>query len=177
MPDQESHHSGSAPVADRPYMPEGYGVPATTEGMLPWSHVSERMTNALNYWIGTTRPDGRPHAVPVWGAWVDETFYFEGGHDTRRGRNLAVNPAVVVHIEIGADIVILEGVAEQIVGPEPGLAARLAEAFAAKYGETFDYRPAPDAWDQGGLYVVRPRVALAWNEFPKSATRWKFTDG
>src|SRR3712207_5164688 len=88
MPDQERQHARSEPTPDRPFMPAGYGVPTTTEGMLPWSHVSERMASALNYWIGTTRPDGRPHAVPVWGAWVDETFYFEGGPDTRRGRNL-----------------------------------------------------------------------------------------
>ena len=32
------------PVASRPRVPEDYGVPTTTEGLLPWSHVVERLT-------------------------------------------------------------------------------------------------------------------------------------
>ncbi len=75
----------------RPDMP-GYGIHLGGEGMLPWSHVSERMSAARNYWIGTTRPDGRPHATPVWGVWVDETFYFGTGERSRKGRNLAADP-------------------------------------------------------------------------------------
>ncbi len=175
MSEQQSNgHAG--PALDRPRMPEGYGVPASGEGMLPWRHASERLAGALNYWIGTTRPDGRPHAVPVWGVWVDDTFYFEGGPDTRRGRNLAANPAVVVHIESGDDIVILEGTAEELAGPDPALAARIADAFAAKYAPKYGYRPDPAGWNGGGLYAVRPRAAFAWNEFPKTATRYRFGD-
>ena len=33
------------------------------------------------------RPDGRPHAMPIWGAWVDGHWYVEGGlADTIDGR-------------------------------------------------------------------------------------------
>jgi|GEM_PF-4034742 len=39
--------------------------------MLPWLHVAERLESARNYRAGTTRPDGHPHAVPVWAAMVD----------------------------------------------------------------------------------------------------------
>ncbi|MEI6136703.1 MAG: pyridoxamine 5'-phosphate oxidase family protein [Chloroflexota bacterium] len=31
-----------------------------------------RLRTAMNYWIATTRPDGRPHAAPVWGVWLDD---------------------------------------------------------------------------------------------------------
>src|SRR5690349_19543878 len=124
---------GVAPVADRPTMPTGYGVPANTEGMLPWSWATERLAAVYNYWIGTVRPDGRPHATPVWGVWLDDTYYFEGAPDTRRGRNIAANPEVVVHIERDEDIVIVEGRAEEIPDPDVALADRLVEAFAAKY--------------------------------------------
>ena len=173
---QQQSGEHAAPAPDRPRMPAGYGVPASDEGMLPWSHASELLGSALIYWIGSTRPDGRPHAMPLWGAWVDETFYFEGGRDTRRGRNLAANPAVVVHVERGDDIVILEGTAEEIAGPDPALAARLVDAFAAKYHARYGYRPEPEQWREGGLYTVRPRVAFAWNAFPQTTTRYRFGD-
>lgn len=111
---------------------------------------------AINYWIGTTRPDGRPHAVPVWGVWLDEDFYFEGGPDTRRGRNLAANPAVGIHVERGDEVAILEGTVEQIAGPDQALADNLVEAFDAKYGPKYNYHPKPDQWQEGGLYLVHP---------------------
>ncbi len=171
---QQQRGGPAEPRLTRPWMPKGYGVPDDEAGMLPWSYAGERLAGALTYWVGTTRPDGRPHAMPIWGAWVDDTFYFEGGPDTRRGRNLAANPAVVVHIESGEDIVILEGTAEAITTPDPALAARVADAFAAKYLPKFGYRPDPESWNQGGLYAVRPRVVFAWNEFPKTATRYLF---
>ena len=68
----------SEPKASRPHVP-GYGIPKTPKGMLPWSFVDERMRKSLNYWICTTCADGRPHARPVWGVWVDGAFCF-GGH-------------------------------------------------------------------------------------------------
>ncbi len=158
------------PKPSRPYIPE-YGIPESEEGLLPWRHVGERMENARNYWISTTSPHGQPHATPVWGVWLDETFYFDGSPRTRRGRNLAANPAVAVHLESGADVVIIKGQV-QIQKPDPALAARLAAAYAAKYAP--HYEPGPNTWDNEGIYVVRPRVVFAWANFPKDATRWLF---
>ena len=165
------------PEVSRPSMPEGYGVPSDAEGLLPWSWVEERLDAAATYWIGTTRPDGRPHAVPIWGAWLDDTFYFEGSPDTRRGRNLAHNPAVVVHLDRGDDVVIVEGTAEEIGRPARSLATRLAEAFARKYRAKHGYAPKPDTWDEGGLYAVRPSLVLAWSDFPRTTTRFRFPAG
>ena len=173
MSEQTERRERGAPQASRPYLPKGYGVPASDEGLLPWSHVEERMSGAINYWVATTRPDGRPHVVPLWGAWLDGTFYFEGGPDTRWGRNLQTNPAVTVHLESGSDVVILEGIVEQITGPDPPFATRLADAMGGKYG-SLGYRPTADQWNEGGLYVVRPHVAFAWTTFPRDATRFRF---
>lgn len=171
------HPEGTRPKASRPHIP-GYGIPEGEEGMLPWSKVSERLESARNYWIGTTRPDGRPHAVPVWGAWVDGALYFEGGG--RKARNLAANPAVAVHLESGDDVVILEGVVEEISRPDRALFARIDDAFAAKY----EYKPSDnlksaedDPYPKGGLYAVRPHVVFAWSRFPVDATRFRFGDG
>src|SRR5581483_11367565 len=114
------------PRRSRPLMPEGYGVPETEEGLLPWSWAVERLERARNFWFSTTRPDGRPHAMPAWGVWLDGALYFEGSPETRRARNLAANPALVVHLESGDEVVILEGEAQAASPPPRALAARLA---------------------------------------------------
>ncbi|HKP19458.1 MAG TPA: pyridoxamine 5'-phosphate oxidase family protein [Gaiellaceae bacterium] len=167
---------GSEPQRSRPVMPAGYGVPETDDGLLDWSWATERLEAARNFWFSTTRPDGRPHAMPAWAVWLDDALYFEGSPLTRRARNLAGNPAVAVHLESGDEVVILEGEARAAAKPERALAERLAAAFTAKYAETHDYRPTPDQWDRGGLWVLRPRVAFGWSAFPASTTRWRFPD-
>ena len=52
------------PRASRPHSP-GYGIAADEEGLLPWSWAAERLTVARNFFIATTRPDGRPHLMIV----------------------------------------------------------------------------------------------------------------
>ena len=54
---------------------DGYGLGgAPADGSaLPWSDVVEWLTAARNYWVCTTRADGRPHAMPVWGLWMDDS--------------------------------------------------------------------------------------------------------
>jgi hypothetical protein len=51
--------------------------------VLPWSFARERLERAHNFWLCTASPAGRPHAAPIWGAWVDDRFYFEGSPATR----------------------------------------------------------------------------------------------
>jgi nitroimidazol reductase NimA-like FMN-containing flavoprotein (pyridoxamine 5'-phosphate oxidase superfamily) len=158
--------SGS-PIASRPQMPSEYGVSKSAKGLLPWSHVTERMDRAKHYWICTVGPDGRPHATPVDGLWLDDRLYFGGSPQTRRQRNLQTNPAVCVHLESGADVVILHGEARPERADRP-FAKRLAEASRKKYG----YGPGPEAYETTDVYVFRPRVAFAWTNLPKDATRW-----
>ncbi len=68
----------NAPRSDRPVFPEGYGLPATTDGMLTWPDVEARLVTATAYWLATVRPGGRPHVVPRWGGWVDGRFWYDG---------------------------------------------------------------------------------------------------
>jgi PPOX class probable F420-dependent enzyme len=159
------------PLVTRPALPD-YGIAADADGLLPWSHVSEQMAAARNYWIGTVRPDGRPHATPVWGVWVDETFYFGMGPRSVKARNLAANPALAVHLESGDDVVILEGVAERLTAVDPALFERIADQYAAKYD---GFRPEPPT-PEAPFVALRCRVALGWLEkdFVRSATRWEF---
>jgi hypothetical protein len=162
---------GAAPVASRPQLPVEYGVSGSTKGLLPWSHVTDRMTKAPHYWMSTVGPDGRPHATPVDGIWLEDRLYFGGSPNTRRQRNIAANPAVCVHLESATDVIILHGEARQ-ERPDRALAMRLATASAKKYG----YAPKPEEYETGGVHVFRPRVAFAWTHLPKDATRWHLPD-
>jgi hypothetical protein len=63
------------PEASRPQIPAVYGVPKHNKGLLPWSHVSERIEQARVYWITTVDPDCQPYATPVDGLWLDGRLY------------------------------------------------------------------------------------------------------
>ncbi len=149
-------------------MPAGYGLldPSEGVGLLPWTTVAQALTESRNYWLATTRPDGRPHCVPVWGVWADGALYFGSDPRSRKGRNLQADPRVCVHLESGDDVVIVEGVVQEVSGDELASPSR---AYAAKY-------ELPGGLGSAAL-MVRPHVAFAWREkdFPGSATRWRFT--
>jgi hypothetical protein len=164
------------PERSRPLLPRDYGVPDVEEGMVDWSWAVAQLEQARNYWFCTTRPDGRPHAIPAWAVWLDDALYFDGSPATRRARNLAGNPAISVHLESGDQVVILEGQALEAGKPDRSFAERLAAAFEAKYAASHDYHPTPDTWDNGGLWVVRPSVAFGWTSFPNALTRWRFQE-
>lgn len=151
-------------MRDRPQMPTGYGVAAEADGQLDWPDVVRRLAAARNYWLCTTRPDGRPHAMPVWGLWLEDGVVFSTDPASRKGRNLADRPAAVIHLESGDDVVVLEGNVLQFAGDRT--------AFADAYHAKYDFRPDPGPTQ--GVYAMRPHVVLAWREadFPRSATRW-----
>jgi hypothetical protein len=145
----------------------GYGVPKTAKGLLPWSWAEQRLKKSHNYWISTSRPDGSPHTMIVWGLWRDGAFYFSTGRQSRKARNLAANPRCVICTERAEQAVIVEGMAEII---KDGAALPwFNKDYEAKY-----------KWDMSSfaepVYIVRPRVAFGLYEkdFVGSATRWQF---
>lgn len=159
----------SEPIAERPYMP-GYGIPTAPEGLLPWSWAIERLTNARNYFVSTTRPDGRPHTAPVWGCWLEDTLIFSCATNSRKARNLAAEPRCVICPEGAAEAVIVEGVAGELT--DATTLERFKEAYDAKYNWDIPT-------DRGGIYAVRPAVAFGFQEladFQGTATRWRFLD-
>jgi nitroimidazol reductase NimA-like FMN-containing flavoprotein (pyridoxamine 5'-phosphate oxidase superfamily) len=164
--------NATTPIVTRPYAP-GYGIPDDAANLLPWEHVVQRLTEARTYWVDTADSAGHVHATPIWGGVVDGTAYVEGGPGTRRGRNIAENPNVVLHLESGTDVVIVEGAAEHVVPPDEDLARRLAEQLEEKYGG-MGYHPSADQWNEGGLYRIHPRKVFAWTQFPGDTTRFTF---
>jgi hypothetical protein len=161
------------PRASRPHLPADYGVPKSTKGLLAWSDARARLEGALNYWVSTVSPEGTPHAVPVWGAWVDDRWYFDGSPETKHIRNVMKNPAASLHLEDGSEAVIVEGRVDAIQKPPRALAEAVATAYREKY-KAYGYAPDPDQWDGGGLYGLTPQKALFWTSFPKDMTRFTF---
>ena len=159
------------PRPDRPHVP-GYGIPTTTEGLLPWSWAVERLEAAIVYWLATAGADGAPHVIPIWGAWVGGRWYVEGG-PTRWQRNLRENPQLAIHIEIGDEVVIVEGTATEHVAPPAPLAEAILAGYA-KYKAAEDYEASADHWTEGGLWELRPSKAFAWSVFPDDMTRFRF---
>jgi PPOX class probable F420-dependent enzyme len=134
--------------------------------MLDWSWAEERLAAARNYWVVTSGADGAPHSMPVWALWLDDSLVFSTSPSSRKGRNLARDPRVVVNLESGEEVVVLEGRVE-----ETPLDGSIADAYEAKY----DFRPSTGS-PEGLWYRLRPRVAYAFREedFPRSATRFTF---
>lgn len=157
-------------------MPDGYGVPAGSDGLLDWVAVEARLVESAQYWLATTRPGGRPHVVPRWGVWLEGRFWYDGAPTTVHVRNLGHQPACTLHLEDGWKAVIVDGISRPATPPGLDLGARLAAAFADKYADR-DYVPEPDAWEgpgANGLRHLTPTKALAWFDFPNDVTRFHF---
>jgi hypothetical protein len=164
-----------SPEIGRPRVPLGYGV--TEDGpFLEWQEVEGRLRQATEYWLASTRPDGRPHVIPRWGVWLEGRFWYDGSPDTRHARNLEVNSACSLHLESGTTVTIVEG---RSIRPEPirgELGERLAAEYQRKYTE-LGYAPAADAWSDeiaGGMRMLIPEKGIAWTRFPTDMTRFVF---
>jgi nitroimidazol reductase NimA-like FMN-containing flavoprotein (pyridoxamine 5'-phosphate oxidase superfamily) len=156
------------PKADRPFAP-GYGIVGAKDGkgLLPWAWVARKMKPCRTFWLATIHSgNGRPHVMPVWGVWLDDAFFFSTGRKSRKGQNLAANPACTVSNDDGAQAVIVEGCADEVKD------AAVLERFAAAYIKK--YKMDPRSMGEP-IFIVRPKTVFAFIEktFPKSATRWK----
>ena len=136
-----------------------YGVPDDEGGLLPWGWAEQRLASAHNYWIATSGP----HASPVWALWRDGAVVFSCSPRSRKARELARDPRVVVHLKSGDEVVIVEGDAERVAADDV-----LIDEYERKYA----YRADPGE----GWYRVVPRRVLAWTEpgYPRDATRFDF---
>jgi hypothetical protein len=121
--------------------------------MLDWSDVTATLENAPLFWISTVTPNGGPHLIPIWGAWVNEAAYIEGGDDTRWARNLAESDGRVhLGVDHGGTQVMVRGIATPV-----DLTADLQQAVADVYDAKYPYRPAGSRFTR-----ISPSRVLAW---------------
>ena len=159
------------PKVGRPTIPSVYGVPTGRKGLRSWDEVAARIATAEAYWVATLGRGGAPRIRPVDGNFVDGVLYLTGSPAASWARDLVARPAVSVSLDNVADVVILEGDAEHLARADDALAQRIADAAIAKYpqyGQTVDNFRGP------GVFAVRPRVVVAWKQFPRDVTRFSF---
>lgn len=138
-----------------------------------WSEIARRLSEARNYWLATTRPNGSPHVAPVWGAVVTETLYLYSTRETVKAKNLARDPRAVVHLESGDRVCIVHG--DIVDRGHPSHQPRILAALAGKYNRAGDqpYLPSNDpSFDV--LYELRPRHVMLWDleDYETSQLRW-----
>lgn len=126
--------------------------------------MEESLTRAMAYWVCTVDPQGRQHAAPVDGNWLDGALYFSGAATTRRHRNLLANPAACIHLESASDVIILHGSARPLLSPHNALVQRLIRLALEKYG----YAAPPEVYSSGGVFVFTPSRYLPGAASPRT---------
>jgi pyridoxamine 5'-phosphate oxidase-like protein len=157
-----------------------YGAPP-----VPWSFPLERLEggalkSAASVFLGTVRPDGRPHAAGIGAAWYDGDVYFQTGPGTQKARNVAANPACTIAASLPGIDIVFEGDAERVTD------ASALEAVAAIYRDggwpvqvEDDGLVAPYSAPSGGpppwhVYRVSVHTVFGVGGDPAGATRWRF---
>ena len=162
-------------TVSRPYAPGYFDASVEGEGLMTWEVALEQLAAARNYWLVSASRSGVPHSMPVWGVWLENQFLFSTSMSTRKARNVSENPRVVVHLESGAQLVVVEGVVSVVSNED-----RIAD-FLAVYNPKYSWKFSAEEFASGGLFEVHPRKAFAWSgdegdAFSGSATRWIFDE-
>jgi general stress protein 26 len=190
MNEPEHRQGVQAPTAARPHMP-GYGLlPASQgSGLLPWSWAVERLRDSRNYWLTTVWPDGRPHVMPVWAVWMDETanandpeagtrpsgtLWFSSGLRSRKVRNIQAGSDVSVAAEDALNPVVLEG-SVRIETENSALQAFL-DAMNAKYATSYGPELIDPATNAAMEITPRWVFGLTEDDFGGSPTKWTWHD-
>lgn len=163
--------------------------------LLDWDRITARLDQGVSQapdtggpnrhtcWLATINADGSPHVTGIGALWVDDSFWFETGDTTRKGKNLARDPRCTLSVATHEFDVVVEGEASKVTDP-PTVAAMAerwaAEGWPARVDETGTALTAefsapsagPPPWS---VYRLAPRTATALLTVePGGATRWRF---
>lgn len=93
--------------------------------------IAPRLEKENNIWFASTRPDGRPHLVPIWFIWFEQKIWICTPNGTQKIANLRRNSHASVALEDGDSPVILEGTA--VIHEERPLSEPVGQVFINKY--------------------------------------------
>ena len=132
---------------------------ADTSGTTSWDFAVERLANPevpRTCWLATTRPDGRPHLMPVIAFWIDGALHIVAGEGSRKARNLAADGRCVIgtsSTRLPSLDLIVEGRAEPLTDhdairhitdvPERAQLATRGQGGQGLRAECANRRPAP----------------------------------
>jgi hypothetical protein len=156
------------------------------EELMPWSRAAEALgPGSLGpetaCFLGTIRPDGRPHAAGVGVVADGGDLYFTSGPNARKARNLAANRACTLALRLDGIDLTLEGEAMRETDPttlqtvaglyrDSGWPAQVdGDALTAEYSAQ---SAGPPPWH---LYrfTIRTAFGVALRP-PHGASRWRF---
>jgi|SRR5215211_1401876 len=104
-------------------------------GRTSWEVARDRLANPEEQrtsWLATTRPDGRPHLMPVIAFWIDGAIHIVAGEGTRKARNLAANGRCVIATSsttLSSLDIVIEGRADPLI--EGDAVGHIAEVLSA----------------------------------------------
>jgi hypothetical protein len=156
------------------------------DAALPWSRPHKLLAASpsqsdIAFFLGTVRPDGRPHSAGLGALWLDGDFYFTSGPETRKARNLAANPACTISAKLEGIDLVFEGQAtrvtdqatlEKVAGlyRQGGWPAEVeGDALTAPFSAP---SAGPPPW-QLYRFTFHTAIGVATAE-PNGATRWRF---
>jgi nitroimidazol reductase NimA-like FMN-containing flavoprotein (pyridoxamine 5'-phosphate oxidase superfamily) len=139
-----------------------------------WPDVAAELAASRSYWLATSRPDGAPHAVPVWGVVVAGDLHLYSERRTAKARNVAADPRVVVHLESAERVLIVRGTLVDLGAPAE--APEVVSALDAKYSAAEDRGYLPSADDSFDVvWRLAPIEAMSWDleDYEASHRRWR----
>ncbi len=137
--------------------------------------------NRHTCWLSTINADGSPHVTGVGALWVDGSFWFETGGQSRKGRNIARDPRCVISVALDDFDLVVEGKARRVGEPQTvaelakiwaagGWPARVDDSGAALTAEFSAPSAGPPPWF---VYRIELESATALKTVaPGGATRW-----
>jgi hypothetical protein len=155
--------------------------------IIEWAPIRDQLAIELlgpetACFLGTTRPDGRPHSAGIGPVWFEGDLYFTSGPGARKARNLAANPHCTLSIRLKGYDLVLEGKAGPIY--ERDVMENLAKIYrdigwpAEVEGDGFTApfsapSAGPPPWH---LFRFTLDTAFALRtEGEEGATRWRFS--
>ena len=163
--------------------------------LLDWTSIEDKLRSGVTQapgsggpnrhtsWLSTINADGSPHVNGVGALWSDGCFWFETGHASRKGRNLARDPRCAMSLATEEFDLVVEGEASLVTHPATvaGMAARWAaggwparvdDSGVALTAEFSAPSAGPPPWH---VYRLTPKTATALATVgPGGATRWRF---
>jgi pyridoxamine 5'-phosphate oxidase-like protein len=126
-------------------------------------------TPAIDAWVATASPEGRPHLVPLSLAWVDGRVVIAVEETSVTARNLGASGEARVAVGPPRDVVMIDAVLERAV------AVTDDDALGTAYAGQADWDPRPSP---GYVFLVlRPVRLQAWREANELAGRTLLRDG
>ncbi len=169
---------------------DGYGAP-----LIPWTKIRERLERGFTQvpgsggpdrhtcWLATVHSDGRPHVMPLGVNYMEGTLYFSTGANTRKAKNLVLNPQCVITVATQDFDIVVEGKATKVT--DPALVARIAKMYQSEgwpatvsndgISLTAEYSAPSAGSPPYSVYQVTPETVFALGTTePYGATSFRF---